>query len=63
MVKRRFRNGIRKAVVLFTVCAVALTSTACNSGMFTIKDVTGVAVDNPDDYTVVQKEFESFLHD
>lgn len=63
MIKRRFRGGIRKAMVLFTVCAVALTSTACNSGMFTLKDVTGVAVDNPDDYTDVQKEFESFLHD
>lgn len=63
MVKYNLRKGIKKIAVLFSVTALALSSTACSSHMFDRKSITGTIIDNKDDYTKVQKEFEEFLKD
>lgn len=63
MVKYNLRKGIKKIAVLFSVAALALSSTACSSHMFDRKSITGTIIDNKDDYTKVQKEFEEFLKD
>ena len=63
MFKIKIARKIKRAAVLFVAAAMLVSSTACSSHMFDVKDIFGVTKDNTDDYTDEQKRFEEFLHD
>lgn len=63
MFKIKLARKIKKMAVVIAAAAVLLSSTACSSHMFEVKDIFGVTKDNVDNYTKEQKRFEEFLHD
>lgn len=56
MFKIKIARKIKRAAVLFVAAAMLVSSTACSSHMFDVKDIFGVTKDNTDDYTDEQKK-------
>lgn len=63
MFKIKFAKKIKRAAVILAAAALLVSSTACSSHMFDVKDIFGVTRDKEEDYTAEQKRFEEFLHD
>lgn len=63
MFKIKFAKKIKRAAVILAAAALLVSSTACSSHMFDVKDIFGVTRDKEEDYTSEQKRFEEFLHD
>ena len=63
MFKIKFAKKIKRAAVILAATALLVSSTACSSHMFDVKDIFGVTKDKEEDYTAEQKRFEEFLHD
>ncbi len=63
MFKIKFAKKIKRAAVILAAAALLVSSTACSSHMFDVKDIFGVTRDKEEDYTAGQKRFEEFLHD
>lgn len=63
MFKVKFAKKIKRAAVILAAAALLVSSTACSSHMFDVKDIFGVTRDKEEDYTAEQKRFEEFLHD
>ncbi len=63
MFKIKFAKKIKRAAVILAAASLLVSSTACSSHMFDVKDIFGVTRDKEEDYTSEQKRFEEFLHD
>lgn len=63
MFKIKFAKKIKRAAVILAAAALLVSSTACSSHMFDVKDIFGVTRDKEEDFTSEQKRFEEFLHD
>ena len=63
MFKIKFAKKIKRAAVILAAASLLVSSTACSSHMFDVKDIFGVTRDKEEDYTAGQKRFEEFLHD
>lgn len=63
MFKIKFAKKIKRAAVILAAAVLLVSSTACSSHMFDVKDIFGVTRDKEEDFTSEQKRFEEFLHD